>query len=88
MTWQRVFIDGRFQRVYVPPAAPLPAYVFGEQRKTCERCANHVSFLSTAGNTEDGCTRGGRVRSPCSWARLPDGHCGPEARGFKPKECA
>lgn len=82
MTWQRILIDGRLQRVYVPPSPALPGFVFAEQRKTCERCA----WFRASTTTEVRCTRNGRVRQPCSAARLPDGTCGPEARGFKPKE--
>lgn len=86
MTWQRILIEGRLQRAYVPPAPQLPAFVFAEQRKTCERCAWFRSASASPTGPEVRCTVGGRTRTPASVARLAGGICGPEASAFRAKE--
>lgn len=85
MTWPLRFIAGRWQRRYDPGPAALPAFVFDQQRKTCEACARYREAVSVGGVVEACCELRGRKRVSCSSARLPDGICGPAASRFKAK---
>lgn len=87
MTWQRRFIDGRFQRVYLAPAAVLPAFAFGQQRTKCEACARCTQEVLTPDRSQTvalHCGLQGNKTLSCSTARAADGLCGPNASRFTP----
>lgn len=81
MTWQRVLIDGRLQRRFVPDQQPLPPFLFDEQRKQCERCVFHKKLVNAHGGAELLCQLRGQLT--CSLARTSGHECGPDAARFK-----
>lgn len=89
MTWQSQFIDGRWQRVFVPVLEhALPVFVFDEQRKTCEACASFSVEYSAAGGQELQCAQGAGTHRSCSLLRAPGYACGPEAKLFEARQNA
>lgn len=86
MTWQRRYIDGRMQTVYIAPPAALPVFMFDQQRQQCEACAlfsTETSFADRSAVTLCHCGLQGRLA--CSTSRQPGGPCGPDASRFQPK---
>lgn len=83
MTWQRILVDGRLLLRYVLAQQQLTPFLFDKQRGTCEACAHSFQRHSTAGGIELLCREGGGARG-CSFLRLPDQACGPDATRFTP----
>ena len=88
MTWQRILIDGSLQRRFVPTlSTQLPAFKFDQQRSQCEACARSSVATSLADDYEITLLHCSLTHHlPASFARLPDGLCGPDGAQFMPKE--